>query len=166
MNASTRALRMLPLAALLALAPLAACHKEEPPPPAPAPAPTPAAAPAPAAPAAAPLTVVSLSIGKSVGADKKVPAEADTFAKGDTFYASVGTTGAATTANLTAKWSFVGKSGADKPVKEDTQAISPTGDAWTEFHASKPDGWPAGDYKVEILLDGKSVATKAFRVAK
>jgi hypothetical protein len=49
-------------------------------------------------------------------------------------------------------------------VKEDTATITPTGPATTEFHISKPDGWPAGDYSVEILLDGKSVATKSFKV--
>ena len=164
------AARTLPLAALLLLTPFAACKKSEPPAPAAADAPAPTAAPA-AAPAmstgvaAAPVTVVALGLGKSIGADKKVVAEVDTFAKADTIYAAVGTTGAGS-AKLTAKWSFVAHSGAEKPVSEDTQAIAPTTDATTEFHISKPDGWPAGDYKIEILLDGKSVATKAFRVAK
>jgi hypothetical protein len=162
------ATRFLPLAALLILTSLAACKKSEPPAPAADATPAPAAAPAPAmstGAAAAPVTVVALGIGKAVGADKKVVAEMDTFAKTDTIYAAVGTSGSGT-AKLTAKWSFVAHSGAEKPVSEDTQAIAPTADATTEFHISKPDGWPAGDYKVEILLDGKSVATKAFRVAK
>ncbi len=162
------ATRFLPLAALLILTSLAACKKSEPPAPAAEATPAPAAAPAPAmstGAAAAPVTVVALGIGKAVGADKKVVAEMDTFAKADTIYAAVGTSGAGT-AKLTAKWSYVAHSGAEKPVSEDTQAIAPTADATTEFHISKPDGWPAGDYKVEILLDGKSVATKAFRVAK
>jgi hypothetical protein len=154
------------LAVLLILVPLAACKKEAPPAePAAAPAPAPAPAAAPAAPAAAPVTVVALGLGKSIGADKKVTAEADTFAKTDTIYAAVGTTGSAASAALEARWSFVSKAG-EKSVKDDKQSIAPTGDATTEFHISKPDGWPAGDYKIEILLDGKSVATKAFRVAK
>jgi hypothetical protein len=29
---------------------------------------------------------------------------------------------------------------------------------------SKPDGWPAGDYEVEVMLDGKSVGTKKLTV--
>jgi hypothetical protein len=163
------ATRYLPLAALLLVTSLAACKKSEPPPPAAEVAPPPAAAPA--APAmstgvaAAPVTVVALGIGKAIGPDKKVVAEMDTFAKKDTIYAAVGTSGAGN-AKLTAKWSWVAHSGAEKAVSEDSQSIAPTTDATTEFHVSKPDGWPAGDYKVEILLDGKSVATKAFRVAK
>jgi len=49
-------------------------------------------------------------------------------------------------------------------VKEDSATITPTGPATTEFHIAKPDGWPMGSYQVEILLHGKSVATKSFKV--
>jgi hypothetical protein len=187
-RSSRRDLRWLPLAALLALAPLAACNKSEPPTPAPAPAAGSAAAPAPgasgsstggtapaagapaggaaSAAAAGPLKVVSLGLGKSVGPDKKVPEEVDTFAKGDTFYASVGTTGGSPGAKLAVRWASFGHGGAEKVMNEETQAIAPAGDAWTEFHVARPEGWPAGDYNVEIRLDGKLVAVKAFRVSK
>ena len=37
---------------------------------------------------------------------------------------------------------------------ESEQTIAPTGSAATEFHISKPDGWPAGKYKLEVLLNG------------
>jgi hypothetical protein len=160
--------RVLPLAALTVLAPLAACHKSESPAaadgtaPAAAPATTAAAPPAPIT----PLTVVALSIGKSVGPDGKVAAEADTFAPGDTVYASVGTTGGSPAAKLTVRWAYFTTGGAEKPISEESKTIAPTADAATEFHVAKPEGWTAGDYKVEILLDGQSVATKAFRVAK
>jgi hypothetical protein len=50
------------------------------------------------------------------------------------------------------------------PVKEESATLNPTGPATTEFHISKPDGWPAGDYQVEILVNGKSAATKSFKV--
>ena len=49
-------------------------------------------------------------------------------------------------------------------MKEETATITPTGPATTEFHISKPDGWPVGDYKVEILVNGTSAATKSFKV--
>jgi hypothetical protein len=49
-------------------------------------------------------------------------------------------------------------------VKEDTQTIVPTGPASSEFHISKPDGWPAGDYQVEIFVDNRSSGTKSFSV--
>jgi hypothetical protein len=167
---SRRLAQILPLAALAILAPLAACHKNEAPPAAGAEAP--AAAPAPATTAAAPpvpaapLKVVALSLGKSVGADNKVAAEADTFAPGDTVYAAVGTTGGSPGAKLTVRWAYVARSGAEKPIGDESKTIAPTADAATEFHVAKPEGLTLGDYKVEILLDGQSVATKAFRVAR
>jgi hypothetical protein len=160
--------RVLPLAALTVLAPLAACHKSESPAPAGGAAPAAAPATTAAAPPAptTPLKVVALSIGKGVGPDSKVAAEADTFAPGDTVYASVGTTGGSPGAKLTVRWAYFTKEGAEKPVSEESKTIAPTTDAATEFHVAKPEGWTPGDYKVEILLDGQSVATKAFRVAK
>jgi len=155
-------LRHFALAAAAAVA-LAACGKKEPPPPPPpppAPAPAPAPAPVPAAPVGVTLSTVTL--GKAVGADKKITAATEAFAKGDTIHASIDTTGAGS-ATLVARWTFT-KDGKTVPVKEDTATITPAGPATTEFHISKPDGWPVGDYAVEILLDGKSVATKSFKV--
>jgi hypothetical protein len=154
-------LRHFALAAATAVA-LAACGKKEPPPP-PPPPPAPAPMPAPAPPPApVGVTLSAVTLGKAVGADKKVTAATEAFAKGDTIHASVDTTGAGS-ATLVAKWTFT-KDGKTVPVKEDTATITPTGPATTEFHISKPDGWPVGNYTVEILLDGKSVATKSFKV--
>lgn len=151
---------ILSLALIVAMA-LFACHKSEPPQAEqPAPPPAPAAAPAPAA----GVSVAGVTLGKSIGADKKVGEPTESFGKADTIYASVATTGSAPSATLTAHWTYAGKSG-EKSVKEDSQTIAPTGDAVTEFHISKPDGWPPGDYKVEVLLNGSSVATKTFKVS-
>jgi len=141
---------------------LAACgKKEEPPAPAAAPAPPPVAAPAPA-PAPAGVTAGMVSLGSAIGADKKVTTATESFAKGDTFYVSVDTSGAGT-ADLKAKWTYH-KDGQVAVVKEDSQTISPTGPATSEFHVSKPDGWPAGDYQVEVFLGERSVGTKKFAV--
>jgi hypothetical protein len=139
---------------------LAACgKKEEPPKPAAAPAPPPAAAPAPAP---AGVTAGMVSLGSAIGADKKVTAATESFAKGDTFYVSVDTTGAGT-ADLKAKWTYH-KDGQVAVVKEDSQTINPTGPATSEFHVSKPDGWPTGEYQVQVFLGEQSVATKKFAV--
>ena len=143
-----------------ALVTLAACgKKEEAPKPAPAPAPT--AAPAPA-PAPAPVAVETITVGKSIGANKMITAAADTFAKGDTIYVSVDTVGSGH-ATLKAKWTYE-KGGKTAIVKEDSQTIAATGPASSEFHISKPDGWPAGGYVVEIILNDKSAGTRKFAV--
>lgn len=141
---------------------LSACgKKEEPAPPPPVTAPMPApTAPPPAAPVAAPVAVESVELGTAVGADQKVTAATTTFAPKDTIYAAVSTTGAAPTAAINAKWTFQD----GQTVNESSQTIAPTGAAVTAFHISKPDGWPVGNYKVEISLDGKPVSSKDFSV--
>jgi len=136
--------------------------KEEAPPPEVTPAA--AASPTPAeTPAVVAFKVVSIDLGKAIGADKKVTDPATTFAPKDTIYAVVSTEGAAPSAKLTAKWTFGDKG---QSVKDEDQTIAPTGPAATEFHISKPSGWPVGHYKVEILADGTSAGTKEFDVKK
>ena len=140
---------------------LSACGKKEEP-AAPPPVSTPAPAPVPATPppAVAPVTVASVDLGTAVGPDQKVTAATTTFAPKDTIYAAVSTTGTAPNAVLNAKWTYQD----GQTVNESSQTIAPNGPAVTSFHISKPDGWPAGSYKVEISLDGNSVSSKEFSV--
>ena len=113
-------------------------------------------------PATAGVTVAAITVGNAIDASKKVTRAADSFDKKDTIYASVDTTGTGN-AMLKAKWTYR-KGGQESVVKEDLQTIVPTGPATSEFHIRKPDGWPAGDYQVEIFVDNRSSGTKSFRV--
>jgi hypothetical protein len=148
--------RRLVWAAGLALATIgtASCKKKE----APAP-PAEAAAPAPA-PAPTPFSVQGLEVGKSIGADKKVPSPVTTFGRRDTIYVSVATDGAAPSKTISAKWTYQDK----QTVKEQTESIAPTGPAATEFHISKAGLWPVGKYKVEIAVDGSPAGSKEFEI--
>ncbi len=142
---------------------LSACGKKEEAAPAPAAPPVAAPAPAPTAPpppAPAPVAVASVDLGNAVGPDQKVTTPSTTFAPTDTIYAAVSTTGSAANAVLNAKWSYQD----GQTVNESSQTIAPNGAAVTTFHISKPDGWPAGNYKVEISLDGSPVSAKDFSV--
>ena len=49
---------------------------------------------------------------------------------------------------------------------ESTRVIAPTKSERTEFHIVKPDGWPAGKYKLEVFLDDRSVETESFEVKR
>lgn len=135
---------------------LASCKKAEPPAPPPEPTAAPTAVPTPA-PA---VTITDVSLGKSVGADKKVQTPTDTFKPKDTIFASVSTDGSAASSVIVVKWTF----GDGKTVKEDTKTIAPTGPAVTEFSIQKPSGWPKGNYKVETTIDGKPGPSKTFTV--
>jgi hypothetical protein len=141
---------------------LAACGKKEPPPPPPPPAPAPAPVAPPPPPAPVGVTVGEILLGKAVGPDKKVVQVMEVFAVKDPIHASVATTGAGK-ASVKAKWTFT-RDGKTVPVKEDVMMIETTGPAINEFHISKPDGWPVGDYMVEIFVDDKPAGSRKFSV--
>ena len=132
---------------LLATVVLVACGGSEP-----------APAPAPAAPA--PLAVASVDLGSAITPERRVVEAKTAFAPTDTIYASVATTGTATSATLVARWVFED----GQVVNEATQTIAPTGPAVHEFHISKDTPWPAGKYRVEVLLNGAPAMSKEFTV--
>ena len=110
--------------------------------------------------ATAGVRVTDVTLGRSVGGDKAVTDSTDTFKPNDTIYASIATEGSAQSATLRAKWSFED----GQLVDESTRTIAPNNRERTEFHISKPDGWPAGKYKVEVFLNDQSAQTESFDV--
>jgi hypothetical protein len=108
------------------------------------------------------VRVAQVDIGRSLTADKAISDTTDSFKPNDTIYASIATEGTAATVALKARWTYQD----GQIVDESTQTIAPTGAARTEFHISKPDGWPAGKYKLEVFLNGSSAATKDFDVQR
>jgi hypothetical protein len=105
------------------------------------------------------LKVRDIEVGRSIGTDKLVTAPGSAFGPGDTIYTSVVTEGAATRATLSARWTYQGAL-----LEETAQRIAPDGKAVSEFHVFNPAGWAPGEYRVEILLDGRLVGDRAFRV--
>ena len=160
-------LQMAVLAALLGSVALVGCKKKEEPAPLPpvasepAPAPMPAATPA----MAATAMVNSVDLGNAVGADMRVTAPMTSFAPKDTIYAAVSTgtsdPAASVASKLGAKWTHVDS---NQTVHEESKDLALAGDGVTDFQISKPDGWPTGKYKVEIMLDGAVVQTREFDV--
>ena len=134
-----------------------ACKKNEPPPPPPTTA-------APATTMPAPPSVTGVTLGKAVGDDKKVTAAAETFGTKDTIYASVDTAGTGH-AKLRAVWAFT-RGARTMQVNDSTLEYESSGPNVSEFHVSKPSGWPKGDYKVEVYLNDAAApaVTKTFKV--
>ena len=104
------------------------------------------------------LDVSNVALGRSIGADKKVVEEIGNFAPGDTIYASVETDGAGS-GTLAARWTFE-----DGQVVDESSHPIGGGAQVSEFHVSKPDGWPVGHYEVVILLNGQEADRKGFDV--
>lgn len=109
------------------------------------------------APAPAGVTVTTVDLGNAVGSDNRVTTPATSFAGKDTIHASVATDGAG--GNLTARWTFQ-----DGQVVDTQDKTVPAGAQVTDFSISKPDGWPAGKYKLEVLNNGMVVQTREFDI--
>jgi hypothetical protein len=138
---------------------IAACgKKEDPAKTAPPPAST---APSTQAPEAG-VAVGKVAVGNAVGPDKRILGSASIAPK-DTIYVSVDTTGSGE-ATLKTRWTYL-KDGKTMLVKEDMQRVRTSGPATHEFHISKPDGWPKGDYQVEIFVNEAPAGTQKFTVS-
>ena len=126
---------------------------------------SPAAAttPAPATPSSA---VTSIEIGKSIGSDKRVTDATTMFSPRDTMYVSVTTQNAPANAMLTAKWTFQDGQVVDSLTQAVAAATATGGATITEFHLTRPSGWPAGRYTVEVMLNGQSVGTREITVSQ
>jgi len=120
------------------------------------PMPTPAPMPMPAS----DFAVSGIDLGNAVGADMRVAMPATTFAARDTIHASVSTTGMASNANVTGKWLFQD----GQTVHEDVKTVNTTGPATHDFSISKPDGFPVGNYKFELWVNGALAQTREFMV--
>jgi hypothetical protein len=115
------------------------------------------------APTTVEFKVTGIELCKQIGVDKKVLAPLAAFGTKDTIYVSIATEGASPGATLAAKWTY---GDAGQLVNEMSESIAPTGPAATEFHITKPSGWPVGKYKVEVTLDGAPAGAKEFEVKK
>jgi hypothetical protein len=155
-------------AALVAILAVAGCKKKDetaatPPattpaatPPAPMPETPPPATTVPPAAAPASLTVTTLDLGNAIGADNHIAAPTTSFSTKDTIHASVATDGPG--GNLSAKWTM-----GDKVVDTQDKTVA-AGPQVTEFSISKPDGWPAGHYTLQVSANGNVVQSRDFDV--
>lgn len=108
------------------------------------------------------VTVERLTLGASLDSNQRIAAATTTFSPEQTVYASVLTTGMAQAATLSAKWVY---SETGELVNASSEVIAPRSPAVTSFHISKPDGWPAGRYQVEIYVDDVLAAKQDFNVS-
>jgi hypothetical protein len=109
---------------------------------------------------AAEPSISEVQLGRRISADKRVTDAATRFSPRDTIYAVALTQGSSPNATVTARWTY---EDGGQVVKEDSRSIAASGTEATEFHISKPGGWPKGKYRVTLTMGG-STETKDFEV--
>jgi hypothetical protein len=105
-----------------------------------------------------PLALANIQVGRSLNPDRSVASITTLFKPSETVYVSVQTTGPGSGV-VGVKWMF-----GTQVIDEPSKPVSYDGAASTEFHLQNSGGFPAGDYSVEIFLDGQSVGKRAFKV--
>ena len=105
-----------------------------------------------------PLELANIQVGRSLNQDQSVGQPTTRFKPGETVYVSIHTT-ARGKGTVGVRWKY-GNRVIDEPAKQ----ISTDGADATEFHLQNSGGFPVGDYSVEVLIDGKLVGTRTFKV--
>lgn len=105
-----------------------------------------------------PIRIEAVQLGRALNTDNSVGAHTTQFRPSDTFYVAVLTEepGAGT---LTVQWRLNGQI-----VSEATKEVSYMRPAATEFHLQNSGGFPIGQYRVDILVDGTLAESREFRV--
>ena len=104
------------------------------------------------------MSVTSVDLGSAVGDDNRISVPTTTFAGTDTIHASVVTDGTSE-GTLVATWTFQ-----DGQVVDTQEKVVPAGPQVTDFSITKPDGWPAGNYTLQVSKDGMVLQTREFSV--
>jgi len=104
------------------------------------------------------LHVGTLQLGSRLNGDNTVATHTTRFKPDDRIFAAVLTdqTGSST---ITARWTYNGQM-----VSEESRKVSYKGQGATAFEFKSASEFPVGDYKVDVLVDGQSVASRDFRV--
>lgn len=105
-----------------------------------------------------PLELANIQTGRSLNPDRSIASITTLFKPGETIYVSIQTK-AAGKGTIGVRWKYQGR-----VIDEPSKQVDYNGPASTEFHMQNSGGFPEGDYTVDILIDGKDVGTRNFRV--
>lgn len=105
-----------------------------------------------------PLHVKTLQLGKSLNPDNSVGTHTTRFKPDDTIYVSL-VSEEPGEGTVTARWTFGGQ-----VVSEANKDVSYMRPAATEFHLQNSGGFPNGEYRVDILVNGQPAGSREFRV--
>jgi hypothetical protein len=105
-----------------------------------------------------PLRVSTLQLGTQLNGDNTVGTHTTRFKPDDHIYAAV-LTEATGSSTIGVRWFYNGQM-----VGEEERSVSYKGAGATAFEFKSATGFPIGDYKVDVLVDGKSAASRDFRV--
>jgi hypothetical protein len=106
-----------------------------------------------------PLALTNIQVGRALNQDRSISSITTLFKPNETVYVAVQT--GAGKGVISVRWKF-----GDHLIDEPSKKVDYDGPSSTEFHLQNSGGFPPGDYSVEVLIDGVSVGTRAFKVGQ
>ena len=108
-----------------------------------------------------PLQVTTIQVGRSLNSDDSINQHTTTFKPNETIYVAA-INEAAGAGTIAVRWVFAGQT-----VSQESKDVSLNREGATEFHMQTPSGgFPEGDYRVEVTVNGESAGVREFRVAR
>jgi hypothetical protein len=108
-----------------------------------------------------PLKVSTIQLGRSLNSDESINAFATTFKPNETIYVSA-INEVAGRGTVSVRWVYAGQT-----ISQESKDVRFTREGATSFHLQSPSaGFPEGEYRVELQVDGQSAGAREFRVAK
>lgn len=105
-----------------------------------------------------PLKVATLQLGRSLNPDNSVGTHTTRFKPDDTVYVSI-LSDEPGYGTITVRWYLHGQR-----ISEASREVSYTRAAATEFHLQNSGGFPAGSYRVDVLINDELAGSREFRV--
>jgi hypothetical protein len=105
-----------------------------------------------------PVKVAAIQLGKTLNTDNSVGNHTTRFKPDDTIYLAI-LTDEPGASKVTVRWLLNGQL-----VSEASRDVSHMRPAAEEFHLQNSGGFPAGQYRVDLLIDGKPAGSREFRV--
>lgn len=105
--------------------------------------------------------VTALTMASKVDGGNNPMNSTTTFSKTDTIWAVADLTGTSTGTPVEARWFHMTS---NTQINSNTVTTTSAGEHRLPFFISKPDGWPTGDYRVEILINGNVMKGATFQV--
>jgi hypothetical protein len=108
-----------------------------------------------------PLEVTTIQLGRSLNSDDSVGNHATTFKPDETVYTAL-INDAPGSGTITVRWMYAGQT-----VSEESRDVRFLREGATAFRLQAPSaGFPEGDYRLEVNVDGRPVGTRTFRVGR
>jgi hypothetical protein len=106
-------------------------------------------------------SVNAITMASKVDADNNPTNSTTTFGKKDTIWAVADIDGTSVGTPVEARWFHTTS---NTQINSNTVTARSAGMHRLPFFIAKPDGWPTGDYRVDILINGSVMKSATFQV--